>query len=160
VKNFLFLICILFVGCCGALSDKDYEPQLVQIFLHHGQLDEVNTFEETLTKDLIPGTVKTSFWFTKREQEIILSTAERYGFFNFPDTILAKPDITIRPDHGAEILHIKEGSRDKTVVWFYPPDQEKFKYFSLLIELRNLILNIVESKPEYKVLPPRKGGYQ
>ncbi|MDP1994235.1 MAG: hypothetical protein Q8K40_03215 [Ignavibacteria bacterium] len=120
----------------------------------------MNTFEQSLTKDLIPDTIKISFWFTKREQEIILTKAERIGFFNFPDTIFAKPNETQLPDYGAQTLRIKFGNKDKTVVWFNPVDELRFKYFVLLRELKILILDIVESKSEYKALPERKGGYQ
>jgi len=32
-------------------------------------------------------------------------------------------------------------------------------YAKDLIELKNFIINIIESKPEYKRLPPRRDGY-
>ncbi|MCK9209873.1 MAG: hypothetical protein M0P61_03440 [Ignavibacteriaceae bacterium] len=160
MRNLFILMLVIFVGCSTSYFDKEDEPQLVEIHLHYGHYDDVNTFEKSLVKDLIPGTVKISFWFTKREQEIILSKAERIGFFKFPDTVFAKPNVTISPDYGTQTLRIRVGDKDKTVVWFLPPDEVKFKYFVMLRELENLIIDIVESKPEYKVLPKRKGGYQ
>ncbi|MFA5835308.1 MAG: hypothetical protein WDA22_17645 [Bacteroidota bacterium] len=160
MKNLLIGIFLSFVGCSTSHIDKGNDIQEVKVHLHHGYYDDVNTFEQSLTKDLIPDTIKISFWFTKREQEIILTKAERIGFFNFPDTFFAKPNEMQLPDYGAQTLRIKSRNKDKTVVWFNPTDELRFKYFVLLRELKILILDIIESKPEYKILPERKGGYQ
>lgn len=151
-------LALLLFGCCALRSDKTPDEQFVQIYLHYGFGDEINTFQQTLQKDLVPGTVTIPFSFTKREQEIILTNAERFRFFNFPDTVNRQTDETIQPDAGAQTLRIRVGDKDKTIVWFEPHDR-RFKYYPLLIELRNLILDIVVSKPEYKALPPAKGGY-
>ena len=153
------IIVLLLSGCCGAPNNKNSDEQSVQIYLHYGYHDEINTFDETLQKDLVPDTVRIPFRFTKREQEIILTTAERFSFFSFPDTVFKEPNVDMFPDHGPQSLRIRVGNKDKTIVWFEPHDK-RFKYYPLLLELKNLIIDIVESKPEYKALPPTKGGYQ
>ena len=152
------LVLLLF-GCCASLCDKTPDEQFVQVYLHHGYYNDINTFDQTLQKDLVPGTVRIPFWFTKREQEIILTNAERFYFFSFPDTVYKQPNEDTDPDFGAQTLRIRVGNKDKTIVWFEPHDK-RFKYYPLLIELRNLIIDIVVSKPEYKELPSTKGGYQ
>ena len=150
---------LLLSGCRVSSSNGTPDEQFVQVYLHYGHYDEINTFQQTLQKDLIPDTVSIPFWFTKREQEIILTTAERFYFFSFPDTVYKQPNEDIAHDFGPQTLRIRVGNKDKTIVWFEPHDK-KFKYYSLLIELRNLIIDIVASKPEYKALPPTRGGYQ
>jgi hypothetical protein len=153
------IIVLLLSGCCVAQNNNTPDEQFVQVYLHYGYHDEINTFEQTLQKDLIPDTVRIPFWFTKREQEIILTTAERFSFFSFPDTVYKQHNVVIAPDFGPQMLRIRAGNKDKTIVWFEPHDK-RFKYYPLLIELRNLIIDIVVSKPEYKALPATKGGYQ
>ena len=155
----IIIIILLLSECCVAQNIKTPDEQFVQIYLHYGYHNEINTFEQTLLKDLVPDTVRIPFCFTKREQEIILTNAERFNFFSFPDTVNKQPNEDISPDFGQQILRIRVGNKDKTIVWFEPHDK-KFKYYSLLIELKNLIIDIVVSKLEYKALPPTKSGYQ
>ncbi len=88
---------------------------------------------------------------TPREQEIILLTARRLKFFAFPDTVYPQRDVTISGNTAAHVLRIKVGNQDKTVVWFEPPEKS-FKFYPLLIDLQNLIVDIVASKPEYSAL--------
>lgn len=161
--KWLSLIWIFFIIGCSVQPIKTiklHDEQFVQIYIKWGSYDELNTFEETLVKDLIPGTVKIPFWLTKREQEIILTTAERVYFFSYPDTVKSLLGVSISPDHGSQVLRIKAGDKDKMIIWHEPVDRQLFKYYPLLKELQNLIINIVKSKPEYKTLPPTKGGYQ
>ena len=51
----------------------------------------------------------------------------------------------------AHVLRIKVGKRDKSVVWFEPPEKS-FKFYPMLIDLQNLIVDIVASKPEYDAI--------
>jgi len=101
-------------------------------------------------------------WLTTREQEILLTKIENAGFFSFPDTIHKSPNVIQQPDHGAQILRIKYKDQDKTVVWYYPIDTKaEYKFFKYYIEgIKQLLYDIIVSKPEYKALPPVKGGYQ
>jgi len=106
-------------------------------------------------------TVKTGMWFTTREQEIILTQLNRIIFFNLPDTIHAQPNVVISPSHGPQTLRIKYKGMDKTVVWYYPLPEDVVNNFDYRLEsTRDLLWDIIESKPEYKALPPVKGGYQ
>ena len=159
MKFSTIILIVSLSGCSVAPNNKIPDEQFVQVYLHYGYHDEINTFEQTLQKDLVPDTVRIPFWFTKREQEIILTNAERFSFFSFPDTVYKQPNEDIAPNFGPQTLRIRVGNKDKTIVWFEPHDK-RFKYYSLLIELRNLIIDIVVSKPEYKALPPNKGVYQ
>ncbi len=163
MKLFLALVGgILMTGCClfSPPLESRHDVQFVQIFLHTGALDELDTFHGTYQKDLVPGTVKTTMWLTTREQEIILTALERYRFSSLPDTIYKRPtNETVEPDLGPQVLRIKHKNQDKTVVWDSPIDSHnKLRYF--IGSIVQLIGDIVASKPEFKALPPVKGGYQ
>jgi hypothetical protein len=142
-------------------SSGDHDPQLMQIYFKFG-LNELDTFHNTYQKDLVSaGTVKTGMWFTTREQEIILTQLNRIIFFNLPDTIHAQPNVVISPSHGPQTLRVKYKGMDKTVVWYYPLPEDVVNNFDYRLEsTRDLLWDIIESKPEYKALPPVKGGYQ
>ncbi len=153
---------LVMIGCCifSSPSGVSHDVQFVQIFMHTNALDELDTFRGTYQKDLIPGTVKTTMWLTTREQDIIANALDHYRFFSLPDTIYKRPTYqSVEPDLGPQMLRIKYKNQDKTVVWDSPIDpHNKSKYF--IERLTQLIWDIVTSKPEYKALPPTKGGYQ
>jgi hypothetical protein len=157
----LLLLAQPFWGCCpslGSIGGEQHDPQVLQIYMHTGYRDDVDTFRGFLQKDLVPGTVTIPFWFTTREQEILLNALERYRFLSFPDTIYAQPGVSRSPDFGAQIIRVKFADKEKSVVWFEPPEKS-FKLFPLLINIKNLIYDIFTSRPEYKALPEAKGGY-
>lgn len=152
---------LLATGCCVSppSSEGGHDVQFIQIFLHTGVLNELDSFHGTYQKDLVPGTVKTTMWLTTREQEIIVTALDHYRFFSLPDTVYKRAvNERVSPDFGLQVLRIKYGNQDKTVVWDSPIDpHNKSKYF--IESIMQLIWNIVTSKPEYKALPPTKGGY-
>jgi len=157
----LCFILIPFLGCSNnaTKSSEPHDKQAVQIYLKWNTADVLDTFHGELQKDLVmDGTVRIRFWLTKREQEIILITAERFRFFSYPDTVNRQPDEQIEPDPGPQVFRIKTGNRDKSIVWFEPHDK-RFKYYQLLMQLRNLVVDIVASRPEYRALPESRGGY-
>lgn len=162
MKLFLALVAsLLITGCCvfSSSSEGSRDVQFVEIFMHTGKLNELDTFHGTYQKDLIHGTVKTTLWLTTREQEIIAAALDNYRFFSLPDTVYKRPaNEGVTPDIGLQVLRIKYGNQDKTVVWDSPIDpHNKSKYF--IENITRLIWDIVTSKPEYKALPPTKGGY-
>jgi hypothetical protein len=151
-------LCLLIISC----QDSSVEPeiQFVQIFFKYDFNNELNTFENTYQKDLIlDGTIKVKFWLTSEEQNRILNKASEIGFFSLPDTL--KNDTTlvmIDPNPGEQILRIKYDVKDKIVTWIYPVDLNE-PHVDDLSELSTLIISVIESKPEYKKLPPSRGGY-
>ena len=150
----------LLIGCSMTSPDSgaDHDVQFIQIFYHSGLLDELDTFHGTYQKDLIPGTMTTTMWLTTREQEIILTKVERIRFWLLPDTVRRPPGVSIAPDMGPQGIRIKYKDQDKTIVWYDPMDSHS-KAKEQIDELRHLLSDIIFSKPEYKALPPTKGGY-
>ncbi len=152
----IFLIMVLFwtlmdVNC--SKSPTAAEPQFLKIHLYYGFGNELNTFDMTYTKDLVQdGYITVKFWLTEAEQESIRNKLQAVDFFNFPDTLIYQigPDsimVRIEPDPGWHFLRIAETSRNKIVYW-RPPLSLLNEPAPRLIELINLIINIIEAKPE------------
>ena len=140
----LTLVLFLFSVPCWAQSQDS-----VQVRLESNTIVQLDSFIGTVRVG--HKVFQASSCLSPREQEIILRTAERLRFFSFPDTIYPQRDVTISGNTAAHVLRIKVGNRDKSVVWFEPPEKS-FKYYALLIDLQNLIVDIVASKPEYNAL--------
>jgi hypothetical protein len=153
---------ILFVGNCSkTITEPD--PQLLKIHLYYGFGNELNTFEQTYTKDLVlDGYITVDFWLTEAEQESIRNKLDVVDFFHFPDTLIYQIGtdsimVRIEPDPGWQFLRVADANRDKIVYWCYPFSVEN-EFVPRLVELKNLIIDIIESKPEYAALPAAKGG--
>ncbi len=153
---------ILFVGNCSkTITEPDH--QLLKIHLYYGFGNELNTFEQTYTKDLVQdGYITVKFWLTEAEQESIRNKLDVVDFFNFPDTLIYQIGsdsimVRIEPDPGWQFLHVADANRDKIVNWRYPFSVEN-EFVPRLVEFKNLIIRIIEAKPEYLALPPPRGG--
>ena len=90
--GWIAIILVITTGC-SSLTDIEntaHDPQVVEVHLQYSFLDELNTFEGTLTKDLVmDGSVTVAFWLSIAEQESILEKADQVSFFSLPDTITA-----------------------------------------------------------------------
>jgi hypothetical protein len=158
-------VCIGLVLCCSSCSRLADEPepvpdaQVLKIKMQYWFNDELNTFDGTLRKDLIlDGTVTVPFWLTTAEQDTIVQRALRINFFSSPDTIGRQTGVFVEPDPSPDMLRLRFGNHDKTVVWWFPMDSTN-QYARPTLELRNAIIEIIHSKPEYKALPDVRGVY-
>ncbi len=150
------------ISCSKTITEPD--SQYLKIHFYYGFGNELNTFKQTYTKDLVQdGYITVDFWLTEAEQETIRNKLYVVDFFHFPDTIIYQigPDsimVSINPDPGWQFLQVADENLDKIVYWRYPlPEGNEFA--PRLVELVNLIIHIIESKPEYKVLPSPRGRH-
>lgn len=157
------LLCwsLIIIGCSKTVTSPD--PQLIKIHFYYGFGNELNTFELTYTKDLVQdGYITVDFWLTEAEQERIKNKLDSVDFFSFPDTLIYQMGsdsimARIEPDPGWQFLRVAAENRDKAVHWRYPlPEGNEF--VPRLVELKNMIIEIIEAKPEYKKLPLTEGG--
>ena len=124
--------------------------------------NEINTFEGTVTKDLIAdGTATTELILTEEEMKDIY---EKMQEINIAET----KEFTPEPINGTVCMQ-KPYEED---VWKIIIDDETITQLisgeyceptndaKQLIELRNYVFNIIKSKGEYKSLPESKGGYE
>ena len=166
--RFLASLLLAFIGsdCAKKIVEpKIVEPipQFLKIHFHYEFANELNTFEQTYTKDLVmDGTITVRFWLTEAEQQRILEKLQTVDFFHFPDTLMYRmgPDsvmVSISPDPGWQFIRVAHQNEDKMLYWRYPLPEEN-EFVPPLLELMNLIIGIIESKPEYKALPAPRGG--
>jgi hypothetical protein len=165
-KLFLLFVLLLsgsliIIGCSKTITEPD--PQLLKIHCYYGFGNQLNTFEQTYTKDLVlDGYFTVDFWLTKAEQESISNKLHAVDFFNFPDTLIYQMGtdsimVRIEPDPGWQFLRVADENRDIIVYWRYPlPEGNEF--VPRLLDLTGLITDIIHSKPGYKALPPARGG--
>jgi len=152
---------LIIAGCSKTITQPD--PQLLKIHFYYGFGNQLNTFEQTYTKDLVlDGYITVDFWLTEAEQERIGTKLGAVDFFSFPDTLIYQmghDSIVVRmePDPGWQFLRIADENRDKIVYWRYPLPEGN-ELVQRLVKLKNLIIDIIEAKPEYKKLPPTRGG--
>ncbi len=159
VYMLMALLSLAVLPACDLGEGPEPDPQLVRVQLNYGFRNNVNTFDGTLTKDLImDGSVTVPFWFTTEEQQQIAAHLQRAGFFALPDTIRQIPGVSVSPNPGPLILRVRDDRREKVVVMHYPPDQTN-DYWKSVEELGRAIWTIVEATPAYKQRPPARGGY-
>ena len=126
-----------------------------------GKSNEINTFEDTVTKDLITdGTVTADVTLTDEEMDGIYEKMKEVNIVE-PKNFTPEPingTICTKEPHeedewkitinGETITHSVSGA------YCEPTNDAK-----QLIELRNYVFSIIRSKEEYKELPESKGGY-
>jgi hypothetical protein len=159
---FVFLLPVIFISSCHN-SLIETENGNVQIYFKYGHQNVLDTFENTYQKDLVmDGVFKTKFHLTREEKNEILEKANSINYFSLPDTLKYIPVNGITkmtdPNPGEQILRIKYQQKDKRIIWTYPLNDD-YPEVKNLMKLKGFIISIIESKPEYKKLPPAKGGY-
>jgi len=151
----VLILSFLLTNCsCGCGNDITG----LQVHFKYDYKNELNTFDNYLIKDLVlDGTADTTIFLTSEEKEIIAAAASETKFFSLPDTIKSGADFEQNPAPGPQMLRIKLGDLDKTVVWTIPygnsPEEKRIRKMS------GVIRKIILDTPEYKNLPPVKGGY-
>lgn len=148
--------------CASSVADSERgcNETAPLVYLEYGFGNVLDGFSGTFTKDLVLDP-DTTVVFRLSDEELwrILAKADSVGFFTFPDTVRAHPEMRRVPDPSPDVLRLKVGDRDHTVVWYYPIDSSWPRWESLLV-LSGYIRGLVESKEEYKTLPAPRGGYR
>ncbi|MGA9365225.1 MAG: hypothetical protein WBW16_12740 [Bacteroidota bacterium] len=162
MKRILLFLALLSLSC----SDSGLSPESrdFNLKLRYGiaARNELNTFQNSYTKDLIiDGTVTAPFVLSDAEFEQIKSKMIEIDFFSYPATFtLVRTDtivVSFEP-HPTYDFEVKYNSSIKRLCWddgIITNDQRATR----LREFIRLIQNIVEAKPEYRQLPPARGGY-
>jgi len=156
----LFALALL---SCSEISPPESARDF-NVRLRYGILarNELNTFENTFTKDLISdGTVTVPFFLSQDDFDSIEAKMDQIGFFSYPDTFTVETRDSIRafitPNNTYD-FRVESRATLKKLYWddaIIANDPRATK----LRELITLIRTIIESKPEYQQLPPARGGY-
>lgn len=162
----IFVTATFVISCSDLFVDNQYKrkeaEQEIRVLYKYGFKSEVNTFNKTLTKDLVwDGTVTIDFWFQPEEQKKIIEKIDEIDFWSLRDTLNQNPEDSIRvevsPNPGIQTLKIEYEKKTKAVYWYvvndYPAE------YNRLLKLTKTLKEIVNNDPEYKNLPPARGGY-
>jgi hypothetical protein len=156
------LTCALLALSC---TDNGIGPEdrAFNFSLHYGVAarNRVDTFNDTFTKDLVlDGTAEVKLVLTPEEINMIKSTLLEVDIFSYPDTFIAEHGDTVgvASPFVTYLLTLTLDSRKKVVFWedsLVSSDVRAEKLRQAFQSIRSLI----ESKPEYRQLPPARGGY-
>ena len=123
-----------------------------------GEKNELNTFNETFTKDLVldpPVTTKLSL--TSQEKMRILQRIDEMDLYGFPDNFPINPHAWVTPQVDYYIK-VQNGSEIKEIGWNSNSlIEDDIK--NCLEQLVGYMIGLIEQKPEYKALPTPNGGY-
>lgn len=123
--------------------------------------NELNTFNDTFTKDLIlDGTATTRLVLSQTDFDSIESRMLSIDIFSYPDTFVVQHSDTVGffIPYQTYALKVKVDSRWKDLFWkdsIISSDPRGTE----LREAFEFIRRLVASKPEYGQLPPARGGY-
>ena len=153
---------VAFVGMVGCSAHTS--PDFNLIFKYGvGAKNELNTFEGTHTRDMIMDpSITVDLSLSKEELDSIYQKMEAIDFFEYPDrfSVPIPPDgrvIMVTPYY-SYYFKVKYDSKIKELWWEDEIKNENMEADKLR-ELIKLIRDIIESKEEYKQLPPPRGGY-
>jgi hypothetical protein len=156
------------------IHDKGYEPHQINppprpehfyfIFTYGpGAKNVLNTINGTYTWDMVIGqSVTINMTLTEDDLDRILRKMIEINFFDFPEVfVVPRKDVYgyVEPFDRYRFFVEYRGFK-KSVKW----DAEEIyrkrnNEATALKELCDLIIEIIESKPEYKNLPKPRGGY-
>jgi len=123
-----------------------------------GAKNELNTFEDTYTKDMVVDpSVTIRLVLSDAELEQIGQKMVEMGFFDYPEEFPLRTDVLITPRMDYYIK-VANASIVKEVSWTSNSMLENSVQNSLF-QLVDLIRGIIEQKPEYESLPSARGGY-
>lgn len=127
-----------------------------------GKKNEINTFDGTVTKDLIAdGTVITALTLTEEEMQNVFNKMKEINIAETKEFIPKSINGTVcevepyEEDEWKIIINGETITHSFSGKYCEPTNDAK-----QLIELRNYVFKIIKSKDEYKSLPASTGGYE
>lgn len=123
-----------------------------------GAKNELNTYNSSITKDLvINGTVTTTLVLSKEELDGLQQKIIEMNLFDYPDSF---PDSTIRrmTPQGDYYIEVQNGNVTKQVSWNSNSEVPSSMQEDL-DTLREYITTLVKQTPEYQALPEAVGAY-
>lgn len=161
----LLFIFAFFLSGCGLNNDtKDVMPDEMpsdfgfSVKFGVGKKNEIDTFEGKITKDLVDdGTTTINLPLTIEEKAKIYEKMKTINIISMKD-LVPKTECMTKPYSEDEWKITINGETITTSI--SGAYCEKAIDENKLIDIRNYIRNIVQSKGEYKKLPEATGGYE
>jgi hypothetical protein len=167
LKVCLFILLIsLTLSTCSAPPVRDHKRgfNILVRYGFGGGRNELNTFQGTFTKDLILDCVTTiPLQLSNEDLSAIEERLADIRFFDYPEDFIPPPAnphaLKLVEPHETYFFIVQVGSRTKVVSW-EDSDWSGHPRAVALREAVKFIRSIIESKAEYKGLPPTRGIYQ
>jgi hypothetical protein len=119
--------------------------------------NELNTFDNTYTKDMILSpSITIGLYLSAEEMNQIQQELIAIDFFNCPETFPPSTERFVVPVDSYFIL-VQNGSAIKEMTWNTNSELGSLK--ENITQLARCITGIVEQRPEYARMPPPNGGY-
>lgn len=170
----LFTILFVITGC--QLKPKDKEGLVQQYALKmpenmpedfdfsitfgYGEINknEINTYEDTVTKDLIVnGTATTNIAFDLEEKRQIYDKMKELNVMGIQDLMPVNQSCARTP-YNEDVWRITVDGNLKIISWS-DKNCDITNDANRLLELRKFIQHMVEQKDAYQALPAAEGGY-
>lgn len=157
-----FITLLVIGGCSSHLSGRSDFNLIFKFGV--GAQNELNTLDQTFTKDMIvDSNITVTLSLSKEELDTIYQKMIEIDFFSYPDTfaIYVAPGETrgIQSTYSSYYFKVEYDSKIKELWWedeiVEPIDDKAEK----LRELITLIRGLIYSKEAYKKLPRPRGGY-
>ncbi|MBC9785542.1 hypothetical protein H1S01_13625 [Heliobacterium chlorum] len=158
----LILLVAILTGCTSpkATPENVAMPDNFGFILKYGygpKKNELNTMEGTFTKDLVMiDPVSTELRLTTDEMKSIYEEMVKIDILSYPDEF--SPDsVGPRPAQSYEFT-VRFGNTTKRILW----KEVSYSDSKQAVQLKNFIrkiIDIIESKEEFKRLPQAQGGY-
>ncbi len=126
-------------------------------------MNELNTFKGIFTKNMVnKDPITTKLDLTQEELDTVYRKMVDVDFFSYPRFFNPKLEGDIIGEStpfSIYYLEYKDETRTKIVQWndkYWAPEDTQYQN---LKELASIIIEIIQSKPEYKKLPEPSAGY-
>ena len=152
------------LGVTGCSTTQPTESSFNLIFKYGvGARNELSTFEDTYTKDMVMDpSITVNLSLTEEELDRIYQKMVEINFFDYPDrfsvSVPAGELVTMVTPHMSYYFKVEYDSRIKEL-WWEDEIMNENEEASRLREFIQLIRDIIESKEEYKELPEPTSGY-
>lgn len=165
MKNKIVLVFIAGIVLVAAGFFVFKKPAVFNFIFKYGieAGNELDTFKRTYTKDMVEDPpVKVEMSLSKEEMGRIYQKMLEIKFFDYPE----KFSVTVSPGepvgrvtpNPSYYFKVTSDSKVKEL-WWDDNITNKDEKAERLRELVEYIISIIESKREYKELPPSRGGY-
>lgn len=159
--NVVLVIALVSISCND--SGTDPVARHFNMSLKYGvdARNELNTFTDSFTKDLIlDGIATTKLVLSPEELDTLEARFLAIDIFSYPDTFVAQHGDTVRAvtPYMTYVLKLTRDERQKALYWedaLISSDPRATALRSVFAFVRTL----VQGRPEYQSLPPVRGGY-
>jgi hypothetical protein len=162
LSRLIWLVLILFGFGCSDYGTEP-SPRHFDLQFRYGVLarNELNTFDNTITKDLIlDGQATSRLVLSAQDLDTLESQFVAIDINSYPDTFVVQTGDTvcIITPYATYNTKVRMGPTWKEVYWedsIVSSDPRATRLRQVLAFIQALI----EAKPEYQQLPPARGGY-